>query len=295
VTEFLQYTVDAISIGSQYALYACGLALMLSVARIANFAYGDLMMVGAYTLLLGVGTLPWPVLVVTVLVGVALINIAVDRLAFAPVRGGDGMTLLVISFGVSVFAQNVVILIAGARPESIDFGGSLSKAVDIGGLSITRLEIVSVVVTVVVLATLTLLVRRSLIGMQLRAASEDFMMSRLLGVRANRVIAAAFAIAGLIAGVAALLMTVRSGSLSIDMGLQPTLIAFIAIVVGGMGSVVGATIAGMLLGVLTVALQALLPDSLQPYQEAILFSVIIVMLLWRPEGLFGARVAGARV
>jgi branched-chain amino acid transport system permease protein len=131
--------------------------------------------------------------------------------------------------------------------------------------------------------------------MQLRAASEDFMMSRLLGVKANRVIAAAFAIAGAIGGVAAVLMTMKSGSLSIDMGLPPTLLAFIAVVVGGMGSVAGATLAGLLLGVLTVVLQATLPSDLQPYREAILFSLIIIMLLGRPQGIFGARVAGARV
>jgi branched-chain amino acid transport system permease protein len=131
--------------------------------------------------------------------------------------------------------------------------------------------------------------------MQLRAASEDFAMSRLAGVRANRVIAAAFAISGAIAGVAATLLIMQSGSLSIGLGLQPTLIAFIAVVVGGMGSVAGATIGGLLLGVVSVALQASLPSNLLPYHDAILFSAVIFMLLARPQGLFGQRVAGERV
>lgn len=295
MTDFLQYAINAVSLGSQYALYACGLALMLSVARIANFAYGDLMMVGAYALLLAVGTFSWPLLVLFVIVVATVLNVVVDRLAFSPVRGRDGMTLLVISFGVSMLIQNVMIAIAGARSKGVDFGGSFGQAITIGDVSFTRLDVLTIVTAIVVLMTLTVFLRRSLLGMQLRAASEDFGMSRLLGVKANRVIAAAFAVAGAIGGVAAVLMTMKSGSLSIDMGLQPTLIAFIAVVVGGMGSVSGATIAGMLLGVLTVVLQAALPVELQPYREAILFSLIIVILLGRPQGIFGARVAGARV
>jgi branched-chain amino acid transport system permease protein len=295
MTDVLQYAINAISLGSQYALYACGLALMLSVARIANFAYGDFMMVGAYALLLAVGSLPWPLVILFVIVVAAALNVLIDRLVFSSVRGRDGMTLLVISFGVSTLIQNVMIAIAGARSKSVDFGGSFGKAFNIGDVSVTRLDILTIATTAFVLVALTVFLRRSLLGMQLRAASEDFMMSRLLGVKANRVIAAAFAIAGAIGGVAAVLMTMKSGSLSIDMGLQPTLLAFIAVVVGGMGSVAGATLAGLLLGVLTVVLQATLPSDLQPYREAILFSLIIIMLLGRPQGIFGARVAGARV
>jgi branched-chain amino acid transport system permease protein len=295
MTDVLQYAINAISLGSQYALYACGLALMLSVARIANFAYGDLMMVGAYALLLAVGSLPWPLVILFVIVVGAALNVLIDRLVFSSVRGRDGMTLLVISFGISTLIQNVMIAIGGARSKSVDFGGSFGKAFNIGDVSVTRLDILTIATTAFVLLALTVFLRRSLLGMQLRAASEDFMMSRLLGVKANRVIAAAFAIAGAIGGVAAVLMTMKSGSLSIDMGLPPTLLAFIAVVVGGMGSVAGATLAGLLLGVLTVVLQATLPSDLQPYREAILFSLIIIMLLGRPQGIFGARVAGARV
>jgi branched-chain amino acid transport system permease protein len=294
MTEALQYAVDAVTVGSLYALFACGLALMLSVARIANFAYGDLMMVGAYALLAS-AALPWPLVVAFVVVAALVLNVAVDQLAFRPARGADGMTLLVVSFGVSVLVQNVMMVVAGARSRSVDFGGWFNGAVDVGDVSVPRLSILTVAVTIAVLVALTTFLRRSLVGMQLRAASEDFTMSRLLGVRANRVIATAFAVSGAIAGVAAVLMTMQGGSVSTAMGLQPTLVAFVAVVIGGMGSIVGATLGGLLLGVLSVLLQALLPTDLQPYREALLFSLVIVMLLGRPQGLFGARMTAARV
>jgi branched-chain amino acid transport system permease protein len=294
VTRALQYTADALSTGSLYALFACGLALVLSVARIANFAYGDVMMVAAYMLLV-THSLPWPLVVVVVILIGTVINVGIDLIAFRPLRRADGVSLLVTSFGVSILIQNVVELIAGARPESVNFGGSFDQAVNLGGVRVARIDFLTMAVTALVLSGLWLFLRRSLIGMQLRAASEDFTMSRLAGVRANRVIAVAFAISGAIAGIAATLLTMQSGSLSTDMGLQPTLIAFIAVVIGGMGSIPGATLGGLLLGVVSVVLQATLPAGMLPYHDAILFSAVIFMLLARPQGLFGGRVAAERV
>jgi branched-chain amino acid transport system permease protein len=293
VTRALQYAADALSTGSLYALFACGLSLMLSVARVANFAYGDLIMVGAY-ILLATQALPWPMVIVVVVVVAVIVNVAADRLAFRRLRSADGMTLLIASFGVSILIENVAILAAGARPKSTNFGGSFDKAVTIANVAISRLDILTVVVAIAVLVGLALFLRRSLLGMQLRAASEDFRMSTMLGVRANRVIAVAFAVSGVIAGIAASLLVIQSGSLSTDMGLQPTLIAFIAVVIGGMGSIAGATIGGALLGIISVVLQATLPSSLLPYHDAILFSLIILMLSVRPQGLF-ARASAVRV
>ena len=145
------------------------------------------------------------------------------------------------------------------------------------------------------MVVLTLFLRRSFLGMQLRAASEDFTMARLLGVRANRLVAAAFAISGAIAGIAAILLTIRSGAVSIEMGLQPVLIAFVAIVVGGMGSLPAAALGGMLLGCVSVFLEVTLPPDLKPYGEAFLFVFVVLVLLVRPQGLFVSRTAQARI
>lgn len=294
MTRALQYAADALSTGGLYALFACGLSLVLSVARIANFAYGSVLMVAAYMLLV-TRELSWPIALIVVIASAVVLSVLIDRVAFAPLRRADAVTLLVASFGVSILIQNVVVLIAGARPASVNFGASFDDAVSIGSVHIAKIDILTFVVTAAVLLGLWMFLTRSLIGIQLRAAAEDFTMSRLAGVRANRVIAVAFAISGAIAGIAATLLTMQSGSLSTDLGLQPTLIAFIAVVVGGMGSVVGATVGGLLLGIVSVVLQATLPSHLLPYHDAILFSVVIFMLLGRPQGLFGARAAGARI
>jgi branched-chain amino acid transport system permease protein len=294
VTRALQYAADALSTGGLYALFACGLSLVLSVARIANFAYGSVLVVASYMLLV-THALPWPLTLLLVIASAVVLNVAIDRVAFTPLRRADGVTLLVASFGVSILIQNLVVLIAGARPESVNFGASFNHAVSIGSVHIAKIDILTVAVAIAVLGGLWLFLTRSLVGIQLRAASEDFTMSRLAGVRANRVIAVAFAIGGAIAGISATLLTMQSGSLSTDAGLEPTLIAFIAVVVGGMGSVVGATVGGLLLGVVSVVLQATLPSNLLPYHDAILFSIVIFMLLGRPQGLFGARAAGVRV
>jgi branched-chain amino acid transport system permease protein len=294
MTRVLQYTADALSTGSLYALFACGLALVLSVAGIANFAYGDVMMVAAYVLLV-THSVPWPLVVLIVILAGTGLSVIIDRIAFRPLRRADSVSLLVTSFAVSILLENVVELIAGATPQSINFGGSFNRAVSLGSVHVARLDLLTVAVTAVVLGLLSLFLRRSMIGMQLRAASEDFAMARLAGVHANRVIAAAFAISGATAGIAATLLTIQSGSLSIDMGLQPTLIAFIAVVIGGMGSVTGATIGGLLLGIVSVVLQATLPGNLLPYHDAILFGAVIFVLLARPQGLFGGRVVRERV
>lgn len=290
----LQYAIEAASLGSLYGLFACGMALMFSVARIANFAYGDLMMVGAYVLLAS-HALPWPLVVVIVIAAGAILNVAVDRVAFRRLRSADGATLLVASFGVSILIQNVTLIAAGAQPKSVNFASSLGTAVHLGTISFPRLDLLTLGIAAAVFAGLAVFLRRSMIGIQLRAASEDFTMSRLLGVRANRVIATAFALSGMIAGAAAIVLTTQSGSLSIAMGSQPTLIAFIAVVIGGMGSLAGATIGGILLGVVSVVLSAALPSGLQAYRDAILFNLVILMLLVRPHGLFGERAAAVRV
>lgn len=294
MTETVQDVVNAVSLGSLYALFGCGLALVLGTARIANFAYGAAIMVGAYLLFL-LADLPWPVAVLGVVLGVVVLSLTVDGVAFRPLREADPTTLLVASFAVSVLLTNLVIAIAGARTKGVDFGSSLLGSVDVGGVSIAKLDLLTIGLTAATLLTLTVFLRRTLLGVQLRAAAEDFTMARLLGVNANRVIAAAFAISGVIAGLAAVLLTVRSGTLSPGLGVQPVLIAFIAIVVGGMGSLAGATAGGFLIGCLSVALEVLLPPDLRPYRDAFLFSLIIVILLGRPQGLFGGQQVGARV
>jgi branched-chain amino acid transport system permease protein len=292
--HFLQHTVDALTLGSSFALYALGIALIFGIMGLINFAHGELVMVGAYTLVL-IGHVSWPVLIVATL-GIAIVfALAMERIAFRPLRGANPATLLISSFAVSYLLQNLAILIEGSAPKGTSVAPWLSQSFSVGSLNITHLAVVTVAVTIALLVALGLFLARTRIGVQMRAAAEDFRMARILGVRANTVIATAFAISGLLAGIGAYLLVAQTGEVSPGMGSQPVLYAFVATVLGGMGSLRGAVLGGYVFGAVTVALQATLPGSLASYRDAFAFSAVIVMLLFRPQGLIVARSVVTRV
>ena len=186
-------------------------------------------------------------------------------------------------------------VVFGSLPRTTNLSPVVTESVEIGDLSVSKLNLITVTVTAALLVGLGLFLARTSLGVQMRAAAEDFRMARLLGVRANVVIATAFAISGLLAGVASLLLVAQSGTVSPQMGLYPVLVAFIATVLGGMGSLVGAVIGGYVLGALTVSLQVLLPLEFRSYRDAIAYAIVIVVLVVRPQGLVVARSAQARV
>jgi branched-chain amino acid transport system permease protein len=292
--HFLQHTVDALTLGSSFALYALGIALIFGIMGLINFAHGELIMVGAYTLVLisGVG---WPVLIVAT-IGIAIVfALAMERVAFRPLRGANPATLLIASFALSYLLQNLAILIEGSAPRGTSVAPWLSASYNVGSLNITHLAVVTVAVTAALLVALGLFLARTRTGVQMRAAAEDFRMARILGVRANTVIATAFAISGLFAGIGAYLLVAQTGEVSPGMGSQPVLYAFVATVLGGMGSLRGAVLGGYVFGAVTVALQATLPGSLASYRDAFAFGAVIVILLFRPQGLIVARSAVTRV
>lgn len=291
---FLQHVIDAISFGSLYALYALGIALIFGIMQLINFAHGELIMVGGYALVL-LGHPAWPLLVLATLAVVVVFALAMERAAFRPVRGASPATLLVTSFAVSFLLQNLATLILGGLPRSTNVSTSLSQSFSLGSLSIPKLDVVTVGVTAVLLVLLGLFLGKTRLGVQMRAAAEDFRMARILGVRANTVIAAAFAISGVLAGIASLLLVAQTGQVFPTVGSGPVLVAFIATVLGGMGSLRGAVLGGYVLGAITVALQAYLPLALRSYRDAFAYGAVIAMLLLRPQGLIVARSAVTRV
>ncbi len=291
---FIQHLIDAITVGSLYALYALGIALIFGIMQLINFAHGELIMLGAYTIVL-LEQPPWPILILATLGVCVLVALAIERIAFRPIRGANPATLLITSFAVSYLIQNLVILIEGSQPQGANISTRLSESFQIQGISIRKLDVVTVVVTIVLLAALGLFLNRTRLGVQMRAAAEDFRMARILGVRANTVIAVAFGISGLLAGVAAIFVVAQTGTVSPTMGSSAVLFAFVATVLGGMGSLRGAVIGGYIVGAITVALQAYLPLELRPYRDAFVFTAVIVLLLARPQGLVVARTAVRRV
>lgn len=288
-----QTIVDALSQGSLFALIALGIALIFGIMGLMNFAHGELIMIGAYTLFLlrSLGDAAAISLAFIACIAVALL---LDRVAFRPVRRASPTTLLVTSFAVSYLLQNLSMLTFGARNKSETLLASLDQFVGFAGLRVPLYELAVLGVAATALLVLSGFLRFTELGIHMRAAAEDFSMARALGVRANRVIAAAFAISGALAAAVSALLVTETGVLSPTMGLQPALIGFVATVIGGMGSLVGAVVGGLVLGALSSILQTVLPYEWRAYRDAITFALVIVILLLRPNGLI-ARTTRARV
>jgi branched-chain amino acid transport system permease protein len=267
---------------------ALSLALLFSVMGLMNFAYGELIMVGGYTMF----TLrdePFIVLVVVTIVVVTLVSILMERLAFRPLRNASPITLLVASFAVSYGLQQLAYMSVGPIPKGVRPFHWLSETFQVGGVTVSHLSVITFLVTILLLIGTTLLLSRTMLGVQLRASTEDFDMARLVGVRANNVIIAAFAITGVLAGIVSLCYVSRSGSVSPTMGTGPLLVAFVGGVIGGLGSLWGATIGGFLLGATVTGLQASLPVELSSYTPLFAFGAVIAILVLRPSGLFARR------
>ncbi len=302
--NLFQILVDAIALGSLYALVSLAIGLVFGVMRLINFAQADYITIGAYALVvptasvsppLLLGALPVALMIGGVVLVVTLLALATERLAFRPMRGSDPATLLISSFAVSYFLQHLVMMVHSGRPKSVGIGNSLSAAIEFWGIRIPGSQLLTMGVTTVMLVALVFFLKKTPMGIQMRAAAENFQMARLMGVKANRVIAAAFAISGIMAAAVSLLLVVQTGTLDTRMGLMPVIFAFFATVIGGMGSLPGAALGGFIVGFVSVALQAFLPPDLRAFRDAFVFMLVIGFLLFRPQGLIVNRAARERV
>ncbi len=293
---YVQSLIDGVGLGAVYAVAAVGIGLVFGVMRLVNLSYGEIITAGGYTLAFLSGQ-PGAVAIaacVGVCVAVALVE---ERVAFRPLRGASPMTMLVATFAVSFLLQNVYLLAFGSRGSIVPTLGTLNQAIAVGSLRIRWITIVSVAVGVVLLGGLTALLNRTTVGLELRAAAADFRTARLLGVRANRVIAFAFAVSGLLAAAVAVLLTVSSPLVTPTFGVQITLFALIGVVVGGLDRLVSATLGGFAIGFATAFVGDQLPSASSEYLPSVVYGLVIVVLLVRPRGLFasGREAAAERV
>jgi len=288
----LQQILNALAFGSEYALLALGLAIVFSIMGLVNFAHGEIITIGAYTMyimiVMGLGS---PLLVIPLAVLAAVLGaLAFERVAFRPVRYAPTSTGMLTAFGVSILVQNAFLLFISARPRAVSVLGGLNVTVWVGPLRLQLLQILELGVSLVVTLGLILFLTRSTLGLAMRAAARDFAMVRLVGIRANRVIATAFGISGLLAGIAAVFIVARRGSIEPDMGFMPVLKAFVACVIGGFGSLPGAAVGGLLLGFIEAGILVLLPQQWGGLTDAIVFALIALILVTRPQGLMGRNV-----
>ena len=301
---FLQNLIDALSLGSLYALAGLGIGLLFGILRLTNFAHGDFITFGAYALIVPsldvmatkfIGGWPWYLMLPVVAALVVVMALLSDLLVFRKLRQASAPTLMIASFALGYIIQNTILMVYGARPKAIDMWSNLQQQVTIGELRVPQLQLVTIGVTVLLMVGLSLFLGRTAYGVQMRAAAEDFRMARYLGIRANFVIGLAFAISGVLAAMTALLFVSQTGTLSHMMGVPLMLFAFIATVIGGMGSLVGAVVGGFAVGFVSVMLQAYLPEDLRSFRDAFVFTVVIVVLLFRPSGLVPTKALAQRV
>lgn len=292
MTEVVQQLVNGVSLGSTYALLALGLAILFSILGLVNFAHGELITLSAYTMLLlsTVGA-SWAWIVLGGLAGGTLAALAMDRLAFRPVRSASPVTMMLTSFGLSIIIQSLLQTFVSSRARAVPPPAWLSTPVEVFGVRIDSLNLITIGTTAVTLALLTTVLRRTSLGRSMRAAAEDFPAARLMGIRANRVVAIAFAVSGLLAAIAAIFIVARRGAVDPLMGQGPLLMAFVATVIGGFGRLGGAVFGGIALGLVEVVLRTSLPQSLSGFTLGFVFILVVIVMVVRPAGLFAARSA----
>lgn len=293
----LEFAINVLSLGSLYALIALGLVIVYGILRLVNFAYGELIMVGGYTLFLlsNQPSLPWLVIAIIAVITAILTSYLTERVAFRPVREKSLTAMLITSFAVSTLLQNAALLLVSPRPRAVPLPALFSTNLTLGGTNISMRNLLTIVVSLALLGLLTLLLRRTVLGIALRAAADNFKMTRMLGVPANLVISAAFAISGLVAGVVSLFWIGRTASVTPGIGLSPLLIAFVATVIGGMRSLTGAVVGGYVYAILFSLISLFLPQNLLDFREAFMFMIVILILLFRPEGLIRGTYSEERV
>ena len=279
---------DAVGLGAIYALMAVGIGLVFGVLRLVNFAYGQLVMAGAYTLAFTSG---WPVAasIAACFAVVVVLSLAMETVVFRPLRGQSPAVMLVTTFAIAFLLQAIALIIdlrdntLGEVAASLT---SLNEPISVGGVDIRKITLVSVAVAAAALVALALLLTRTTIGLHTRAAAADFRTARLLGVRANRVIAFSVFLSGLLAAAVAVMMTVQFPLVSPDFALRDTIVVLVGVVVGGIDRLWTATLGGFTIGFVSGVLNGALPTDKTVYLPSAVFALVILVLLLRPAGLF---------
>lgn len=290
---YVNYAIDAVSLGMLDAILALGIGLIFGIMKLVNFAHGSLLLASAYGLFFLI-SLPWPLAIFVVTAITVCLALTIERVAFRPLRGADGSTLLITSFTVAYLIQSLLISFEGSGSRAVPVWPWTSQFVSISGVDVPKLDFLMLGTGLLLLLGLWLFLKKTSTGLAMRAAAEDFQMLRLVGGKANRVVAAAFAISGLLAAVAGLLLLAKTAIVDPNFGVNPVLIGFVATVIGGLGSLTGALIGGFTIGVLATVLQATLPHGMSTYRDAFLFGIVIALLVFRPRGLLGTRAAFQR-
>ncbi len=287
--NFLAYLLGGISLGSIYALIALGYTMVYGIAKMLNFAHGDIIMVGGYVVFFAMSS-SWCPTWLAIVFGIAactVLGVVIEKIAYKPLRSMPSLTVLITAIGVSYFLQNAALLLFKSNTRTFKSVTENLPDLKLGGLVITSETIVTISVTVVLMIALTLFVNKTKMGKAMRAVSEDKEAAELMGISVNKTITLTFAIGSALAAVAGVLLCSNFHALSPYTGSMPGIKAFVAAVFGGIGSIPGAMVGGILLGVIENLSKGYISTQLS---DAIVFLVLILVLLVKPTGIFGKKV-----
>lgn len=286
---FINYLINGISLGSVYAIIALGYTMVYGIAKMLNFAHGDVIMIGSYVVFVTVSTMglaPLAGVLISVMV-CTLLGVSIERIAYKPLRGASPLAVLITAIGVSYLLQNVALLIFGADTKSFTSVVTIPPIKLAGGeMTVTGETIVTILTCIVIMIGLTTFINKSKAGQAMLAVSEDRGAATLMGINVNGTIALTFAIGSALAAIAGVLLCSAYPSLTPYTGSMPGIKAFVAAVFGGIGSIPGAFIGGILLGVIEILSKAYISSQMS---DAIVFAVLIIVLLVKPTGILGKK------
>lgn len=284
--SFLTYLINGLSLGSVYALIALGYSMVYGIARMLNFAHGDIIMIGAYTAfsVVAAAGMPAPLGILSAVLACTILGVLIERLAYRPLRFAPGLAVLITAIGVSYFLQNAAQNIWGADSKFFPQNFFPTGVIRLGAFQISCLSLITIAVCMAIMLSVLFFIYHTRTGRAMRACSEDKGAAALMGINVNRMISLTFAIGSALAGIAAVLLASTYPSISPTMGSMPGIKAFTAAVLGGIGSIPGAFVGGLVLGVIEILAKAYISQQLA---DAIVFGVLIVILLLKPTGLLG--------
>lgn len=282
---FIEQLINGLNLGSIYALMALGYTMVYGIAKMLNFAHGDIIMVGAYTLSLVMTNLGMPpiVAVLASVIVCSALGVTIEKIAYKPLRNASPLTVLITAIGVSYFLQSVALLIFGSNKRKVDSAITM-PGIKIGALELTGESIITLGVTLIIMIGLMLFIKKTKMGKAMLAVSEDKGAAQLMGINVNQTISITFAIGSALAAVAGVLFVSSYGFVGPYTGSLPGIKAFVAAVLGGIGSIPGAMLGGILLGIIESLSKAYISTNLS---DAIVFAVLIIVLLVKPSGLLG--------
>ncbi len=292
MTELIQNLIDGLGRGSIYALLALGVAVIFGVMHLLNFAHGELITVSGYVAYAAFNQgWSWYLVAPLIIVVAIITSLLIERIAFSLVRGASDFTLVLTSFGIHFLVSAMFVMFVGARVKTFSEPSWIANTVAVGPINVEVFDLVVIGVTAVTLLATVAILQKTMFGLALRAAAADFDTARLMGIDSNRVIRGAFALSGALAGIAGIFWLMRAGNTAPSSGIDPMLKGVLAALIGGLGSMRGAVLGGLALGVAEVMLRSQLPGEAAALTEGVVFALIALLFIFRPQGIISVATA----